>query len=172
MLPTFRSPADMEQARLTSGTTLPCSALRVSWVSTLPNSDEPDWTEAERKKLLQQQGQGKLFAAKDAAAIATLRKIPYDFHYRCTYVGSDGVEVEVRHKIPTGRRAHYIGMSKKKHRDNWIVPFRDMLERELPSKDLMFIMEEIHRFPDQWLIISLIYPPKRPTPEDDLLSHL
>jgi hypothetical protein len=24
----------------------------------------------------------------------------------------------------------------------------------------MFLMGTIHRFPDQWLIVSLIYPPK------------
>jgi hypothetical protein len=65
----------MEQARLTSGTTI--ALLRPARVLGLDitDSNERDWTEAEKKKLLQQQGQGKLFAAKDAAAIATLRKI-------------------------------------------------------------------------------------------------
>jgi hypothetical protein len=27
----------------------------------------------------------------------------------------------------------------------------------------MFLMGTIHRFPNQWLIVSLIYPPKLPT---------
>jgi hypothetical protein len=30
----------------------------------------------------------------------------------------------------------------------------------LPELDLMFLMGTIHRFPNQWLIVSLIYPPK------------
>jgi hypothetical protein len=120
----------------------------------------------------QQQGQGKLFAEKDAAAIATLRKIPFDFHYRCAYVGLDSVEIEVRHKISDWEAGALYWNVRKKHQDNWIAPFRDMLERELPSKDLIFLMGTMHRFPDQWLIISLIYPPKLPTPEDDLLSRL
>ena len=39
---------------------------------------------------------------------------------------------------------------------------RVKLEQELPSKDLMFLLGTIHRFPHQWLLISLIYPPKPP----------
>jgi len=39
---------------------------------------------------------------------------------------------------------------------------RQKVEQELPSKDLMFLMGTVHRFPDQWLIISVIYPLKRP----------
>jgi hypothetical protein len=31
----------------------------------------------------------------------------------------------------------------------------------LPSRDLMFLMGTIHRFPDKWLIVSLLYPPRR-----------
>ena len=35
------------------------------------------------------------------------------------------------------------------------------LEEQLGGKDLMFLMGNQHRFQDQWLIVSLIYPPKR-----------
>jgi hypothetical protein len=46
------------------------------------------------------------------------------------------------------------------------------MEIILPSRDLMFMMGTIHRFPDQWLIVSLIYPPKppkeRPAPQPSL----
>ena len=31
----------------------------------------------------------------------------------------------------------------------------------LPSTELMFLMGTIHRFPDQWLIVSVFYPPKQ-----------
>lgn len=172
LLPTFRSPADMEQARLTSGTTI--ALLRPARVLGLDitDSDEPDWTEAEKKKLLQQQRQGKLFAAKDAAAIATLRKIPYDFHYRCAYIGSDGVDVEIRHKISDWEVGALYWNVRAKHGVKWEEPFREKIEKELPSKDLMFLMGTVHRFPDQWLIISVIYPPKPPAGQTDQLSLL
>jgi hypothetical protein len=43
---------------------------------------------------------------------------------------------------------------------------------ELMSKDLSFLMGTIHRFPDQWLIVSLIYPPKQKVPIGDQHSLL
>ncbi len=43
----------------------------------------------------------------------------------------------------------------------WKDKFRAKLEDDLISKDLMFLMGNQHRFQDQWLIISLVYPPKR-----------
>jgi hypothetical protein len=48
------------------------------------------------------------------------------------------------------------------HGEAWEKSFRDKLERDLPAKDLMFLLGTIHRFPEQWLIVSLIYPPKQP----------
>ena len=39
---------------------------------------------------------------------------------------------------------------------------RAKLEQELPSKDLLFLLGTIHRFPGQWLLISVIYPPRPP----------
>jgi hypothetical protein len=45
--------------------------------------------------------------------------------------------------------------------DDWERPFRDKFWKALPASDLMFLMGTIHRFPDQWLIVSVIYPPKR-----------
>ena len=49
-----------------------------------------------------------------------------------------------------------------KHGAGWEKPFRTKIETRLPMDDLMFLMGTIHRFPDQWLIVSLIYPPKLP----------
>ena len=33
---------------------------------------------------------------------------------------------------------------------------------EFSEKDVLFLMGTIHRFPHQWLIVSVLYPPKRP----------
>jgi hypothetical protein len=47
----------------------------------------------------------------------------------------------------------------RSHGADWEKYFRDQLENKIPAKDLMFLMGNQHRFQDQWLIISLIYPP-------------
>jgi hypothetical protein len=171
-LPAFQSPIEMEQARLRSKQTLallrPVRILGLDVTAT----ETQDWTEDEKKKLIQQQRQANLFVTNDGADIATLRKIPFDFHYRYAFTGSDGVEAEARHKIVDWEVGALYWNVRRTHRDNWEEPFRSKLERELPSRDLMFLMGTIHRFPDQWLIISLIYPPRRPVGAPDQLSLL
>jgi hypothetical protein len=170
--PAFQSPIEMEQARLQSGSTIALlRPTRILGLDITPTKT-PDWTPEEKKKLLQQQPQTKLFAAKDRAQLATLRKIPFDFYYRYTYTGADGVEAETRHKIVDWEIGALYWNVRKSHGDKWETPFREKVERDLPSKDLVFLMGTVHRFPDQWLIISLIYPPKRPAAASGQLSLL
>jgi len=52
----------------------------------------------------------------------------------------------------------------------WEVPFRQNSKIQLPGADLLFLLGTIHRFPDQWLIVSLIYPPKQQTKHTDQKS--
>ena len=171
-LPSFQSPIEMEQTRLRSGLTLallrPARILGLDITATATN----DWTEEEKKKLVQQQRQTKLFATKDGADIVTLRKIPFDFHYRYAFIGPDGTEAEARHKIVDWEAGALYWNIRRSYRDKWEAPFREKLELQLPSRDLMFLMGTIHRFPDQWLIVSLIYPPKPPAAATDQLSLL
>jgi hypothetical protein len=123
---------------------------------------KPDWTDEEKEKLVQQQRQGGLFDATDAKNIATLKKLPFDFHYR--YVCTIGDETrEYRHKIVDWEAGALFWNCRNRYRGDWEAAFRAKLEHELPSADLIFLMGNIHRFPDQWLIVSLIYPPKRPS---------
>ncbi len=122
--------------------------------------DRPEWTEDEKAKLLQHQQQGGLFDATDAKSISILRKLPFDFHYR--YASSDA-SVSYRHKIVDWEIGALFWNCRKIYDEKWEAPFRDKLEQSLPSTDLMFLMGTIHRFPDQWLIVSLLYPP-RPQP--------
>ncbi|MBN9554801.1 MAG: hypothetical protein J0H61_09025, partial [Alphaproteobacteria bacterium] len=97
-LPTFRSPIAMYEARRASNITL--ALLRPDRILGLDiKPTAPDWTDEEKAKLLQLQHQGNLFAENDVSDIAMLRKIPFDFHYRYSFVDEDGVETEVRHKI-------------------------------------------------------------------------
>jgi hypothetical protein len=124
-------------------------------------ADEPEWTDEERAKLLQDQMQGNLFEQEEERKqIRLLKKMPYDFHYRYVCDTPDG-EIEYKHKIVDWEIGMLYWNCQRKYGVGWEAPFRAKLESELPSKDLMFMMGNIHRFQHQWLIISLIYPPKQ-----------
>jgi hypothetical protein len=146
--------------RLTTGTTL--GLVRPSCIVALEvtATSKPEWTEDEKAKLLQSQRQGGLFDNTDANALTTLKKLPFDFHYRYTCL-FEGVAREYRHKIVDWEAGALYWNCRHRHGENWEGPFRKKLETELPASDLMFLMGTIHRFPDQWLIVSLIYPPKQ-----------
>jgi hypothetical protein len=124
-------------------------------------SESTEWTKAEREKLLRLQQQGDLFDDSDPASIATLKKVPIDFHYRYKSV-VNGLAREHRHKIVDWEIGALYWNVHRRHGANWQQPFREKLEKYMPSRDLHFLMGTIHRFPDQWLIVSLIYPPKPP----------
>lgn len=153
----FADFADLEAARMSRGATL--GLLRPTLVSGLDitPADRPDWTDDEREKLTQLQHQGGLFDKTDAKSIATLNKVPFDFHYRYTC----GATV-YRHKIVDWESGALYWNVRRSKGVSWEPAFRNKFEDELTSKDLMFLMGTIHRFPDQWLIASLIYPPKQP----------
>ncbi|MBV9571959.1 MAG: hypothetical protein JO056_12030 [Alphaproteobacteria bacterium] len=171
-LPMFLSPVEMEQARLQSGLTLALlRPIRISGLDVTPTKTQ-DWTEDEKDKLLRQQRQATLFASDASSELVMLRKIPFDFHYRYTFTDPDGHEREERHKIVDWEAGALYWNVQRTHGKHWEVPFRQKLERKLPSRDLMFLMGTIHRFPDQWLIVSLIYPSRRPAASVDQLNLL
>jgi hypothetical protein len=154
--------AALDAARESKGVTL--GLLRPSQVLGLDitPADKPDWTDEEAEKLLQQQRQGGLFDDTDAKSITMLRKLPFDFYYR--YACKIGDESrEYRHKIADWEAGALYWNCRKGYGHDWEAAFRFKLEQELPSADLMFLMGNIHRFPGQWLIVSLIYPPKLPS---------
>lgn len=157
----FSNFADVEAARQSSGVSL--ALLRSARIMGLDikSVDSPNWTEAEKAKLISLQNQADLFDDTDKGSVAQLRKLPYDFHYRYECDTPDG-PVSFRHKLVDWEIGALFWNVHRAHGDAWEKPFRDKLERDLPSKDLMFLLGTIHRFPDQWLIVSLIYPPKQP----------
>ncbi len=109
--------------------------------------------------------QGNLFVQAEAEQqIRELKKIPFDFYYNYVCDTSEG-EVEQRHKIVDWEAGALYWNCSNNYGAEWERPFRAKLEEELVGKDLMFLIGNIHRFQDQWLIVSLIYPPKqRPVP--------
>lgn len=118
----------------------------------------PEWTEEELAKLVQEQKQGGLFDDEDKRSIRTLQKLPFDFYYR--YQCGAGQDAKVfRHKLVDWEVGALYLNCYRSYGADWEEQFRDQLEAKIPAKDLMFLMGNQHRFQDQWLIISLIYPP-------------
>jgi len=168
-LPIFADFGALETARQNCGTTLgllrPAAILGLDITPT----ERPDWTDEERQKLVQNERQSGLFEEADARNLSTLRKIPFSFHYR--YSCSNGSQTtEYRHKIADWEAGALYWNCRRIHGDNWEAPFREKIETNLPKADLLFLMGTIHRFPDQWLIVSLLYPPKQSRPAQGSLS--
>jgi len=163
------TPLNLELKRQKSGVTLGC--IRPSRILELQikKSSQPDWTETERQKLIQD----CLFDSSDVKGKASLQKIPYDFYYLYASMGTDGRQVESRHKITDWEAGALFWNCRSRYGKEWEKYFRMKFETDFASKrDLVFLLGTIHRFPDQWLIVGIYYPPKPtgPSPQLDLFS--
>ena len=161
--PVFSDFEQVETERQLTGKTL--ALLRPSRVVDLEISPvtQPNWTEDEVRKLLKQQSQPGLFDDGDKIALRTLKKLPFAFHYRYECDGPDGPKA-YRHKIVDWEAGALFWTCRRNYGADWERPFRAKLFDDLGSKDLHFLMGTIHRFPDKWLIVSLIYPPRKKGP--------
>ncbi len=160
-IPAFDDFAALQAAQERHGTSL--ALLRPCRLTSLDISKarNTDWTDEEREKLVRDQMQGDLFSEEDARKeVRKLRKIPVDFHYRCVFRSEAG-ESTARLKIVDWEAGALYWTCRKDYGDEWEAPFRQKLEEQFREKDLMFLMGNLYRFRDQWLIVSLIYPPKR-----------
>jgi hypothetical protein len=162
-LPLFSDFAAVENARIEHGVTL--ARLRPARIVGLDikKAENPTWTDEEKEKLLRLQQQSELFdEVEEGKQIRLLEKLPFDFHYRYE-CDVDGQTFAYKHKLVDWEVGALYRTVRRQHGDAWEAPFRAKLEEELPSKDLQFLLGTIHRFPGQWLLISLIYPPKPPS---------
>ncbi|MDI1301301.1 MAG: hypothetical protein PSX71_05315 [bacterium] len=160
-IPAFDSPDAMDAARCEDGASIVLLRPKKIIALEIAKARHQDWTAEEKEKLMREQMQGELFSEDEARGqVKTLRKVPFDFYYRYMCESPDG-EKEYRHKIVDWEAGALFWRCQKSHGKNWEVPFRAKLEAELPGRELMFLMGNQHRFQDQWLIISLVYPPKR-----------
>jgi len=158
-IPTYENAYQLEEARITKQTTLALLYPVTNVSLEITPTKAPDWTPEEKKNLLRYQ-EGDLFRPP-SNDIPLLRKMPFDFHYKYTVKGANGFEVEQRHKIVDWEACQLYWRCQKEYRQRWEEYFRKKLESDLGGKDLMLLMGTMQRFPDQWLIVSLIYPPKR-----------
>lgn len=160
-IPSFRSISELDAARLKERISL--GLVRPKAVSALKivEARNSDWTDEEREKLVREQVQGELFSEADARQdVKTLRKIPFDFYYRFRCDTPEG-EKEERCKIVDWEVGALYWNCRHSHGEAWEQPFRAKLEGQLMAKELMFLVGNQHRFQDQWLIVSLVYPPTR-----------
>ncbi len=153
---------DLELRRQNTGETLgllrPARLLGLD----ITTSDKPNWTEADIRKLSQE----GLFDSDEVRARPPLEKLAHSFHYRYECQQSDGTVKVYRHKITDWEAGQLYRRCRNDYGDEWEAAFRKRYEAEFATKDLIFMMGTIHRFPDQWLIIGVIYPPKAlPTPQ-------
>lgn len=164
-IPVFSGFAEIEERRLKTSKSL--ALLRPKRILNLEirPARYADWTADEKAKLIQEQMQGNLFVQAEAEQqIRELKKIPFDFYYNYVCDTPEG-EVKQKHKIVDWEAGALYWNCSNNYGEKWEQPFRAKLEEDLTGKDLMFLMGNIHRFQDQWLIVSLIYPPKqRPVP--------
>jgi hypothetical protein len=152
----------LERARLETNVTL--GLVRPHRVISLNirKASAEDWTLAEIESLESMQRQPSLFdPVQERASIKRLEKVPFDFHYTYECL-VDGELRTYTHKIVDWEASALYRNVRRSHGGaGWEAPFRRKLETEIPAQDLLFLLGTIHRFPHQWLIISLIYPPKR-----------
>ncbi len=156
-VPVYEDFAALEEARQSHGVTL--GLLRPSQLRDLQitKADAPDWTKEEIDKLMQAERQGTLFDQDaEQRSLKLLKKIPFDFHY--IHAGRNGQEV--KHKLVDWEAgALYWNIHRK---PDWQALFRQKFLMDFSRKDVLFLMGTIHRFPKQWLIVSVLYPPKPP----------
>lgn len=160
-IPAFESFDAIESGRLADGLSIALLRPKRLLGLDITKARHQEWTDEEKEKLMREQMQGDLFSEAEAKRqVKELRKVPFDFHYRYVCDTPEG-EKEHKHKIVDWEAGALFWNCRRDHGVDWEVPFRAKLEGQLGGKDLMFLMGNQHRFQDQWLIISLVYPPKR-----------
>ncbi|HMD90876.1 MAG TPA: hypothetical protein VKF38_17100 [Anaerolineaceae bacterium] len=151
----LNSCSELETLRLEQGKSLGfIKPLNISLEIT--EADKSDWSDQEKENLVKQ----GLFDKTNIGKRNVLRKVPYDFRYKYECRTPNGIE-KLSHKITDWEIGTFFWKCQKDYGNKWEQPFRDKLEREFSEeKDLIFLMGNMHRFQDQWLIVGLIYPPK------------
>lgn len=113
-----------------------------------------DWTDEDRVKLMRE----GLFDSEAARRRAPLKKLPYSFYYAYETIGETGT-ITNRHMLTDWEVGALYWRCQRDYGAKWEDYFRKKLEQEFATKDLYFLMGTVHRFPDIWLIVGLVYPP-------------
>ena len=156
IVPHFSSDFDaLEARRQATGQTL--GFIRpAEFTLEIKPSESADWTPEEQAKLIQD----GLFDSKEARSRFPLRKMPFDFYYSYTCETPVG-QSNHRHKLTDWEVSALYWNCQRDYRKDWEKYFRLRLETDISqNKEIAFLMGTMHRFPDLWLIVGLVYPPK------------
>lgn len=114
--------------------------------------DTPDWTPAERRRLLQ-------YSLYDKYPLIPLQKIPYKFFYRfkCDESKCPGHKLTcVDWELGQAYRAW-----RRKYGANWEWAIMNRFETDMILKyDIYFFVGTVHGHPGAWIIVGLFYPPR------------
>ena len=166
-VPTFTSYEEMDQARVHNGVTLAILKPKKIINLEIVKEKNPEWNIEEKHKLRLDHGQDDLFSP--STKTKALRKLPYHFYYNYIY-NFNGIDILRKNKIVDWEAgALYWNCAKK---SNWEELFRQKFEHEFMNRDISFLMGNIHRFYEQWLIIGVIYPPKTTQIEESGIQDL
>ncbi len=140
----------LQRTRQETGTTLGVFRPREITGFEIRPEENPDWTPAERERLIQQD----MFEVQPHAP---LEKIPFKFRYlfRCDEPGCRG------HKLSCADWE--LGQAYRRWRrdygEDWEAKLREKFERQMIERfDTHFFVGTIKAHPHVWIIVGLFYP--------------
>lgn len=122
---------------------------------------EKKWTEEELRKLKENCDQLDMFFNPETLydTRSPLKKLPYRFYYKYNiYV--KGEKFSLRSMITDWEAGAAFWKFLREYEKGWKEKFTQRFLEEMKEKDMKFLMGNMHTHQNQWLIISLIYPPE------------
>lgn len=143
--------SELESSRLANGTSLGFIKPIDFKLSILP-ARQKKWTE-EQLTSIRKSG---LFDPVDVSKKPIVQKIPYDIYYDYQTKNDPST---YHHILTDWEVGALYWKCQQLYGSNWEIYFRKKLEDDFKKKDMFFLLGTMHQFPDQWLIIGLVYPP-------------
>lgn len=117
--------------------------------------DSPTWTEDQLQKL-QQAGQSDFFRVSPKKQ---LEKVPFKFFYEFTC--DDGACIGHTLSCTDWEMGQSWRKWTAEYGSEWKEKFRQTFETAMIEKnDTHFYVGTVHRYPENWIIVGLFYPPK------------
>jgi len=85
-----------------------------------------------------------------------VKKLPYDFYYQ--FLDSESKQ-DLRLLLTDWEVGALFWRCQSQYGIKWETKMREKLEIEFNKKNLHLLLGTVHRFPNQWLIVGLCYPP-------------
>lgn len=147
--PNFTS---LEQSRIEKGTSLGyIKPINLSLI--IKPAKQKEWN----KDQLQSLKRDGLWDTDYVRNKPIVKKIPFDIYYEYKTQIDD---TPYRHIITDWEIGALFWNCQRRYGGNWEQYFRKKLEDDFRKKDLLLLMGTMHQFPDQWLIVGIVYPPK------------